>query len=383
MAKKKILIINKSFQLGGIQTALANMLKAINNDYEVSLAIFNPNGPIKERIPENVKLLELSPMVQVLGMSWGDCKKYGTLFQCFFKIVTYVWSKIFSNRIPVSIALAFQKKLIGYDVVISYHQETLPKTSVTGFGRFAIEKCVAPTKIAWVHADFLATKLNTPQNLETYKKFNKIVSVSRTTMDTFIKAYPELKDKCDYCYNYVHSEEVIKKSKTLSNVFKCKNDDIVLFSACRLAEEKGIVPAIENLMYLFKQKNNIKWYIAGNGALEKTINDIIIDNNLEDSVILLGYENNPYPYIYEADYLFLPSLHETYSMVVKEAHILGTRVIASDIPIMHEVLNENDILCKDYDFCKYIRNILNKYEKNFSNDSDDSWKLNFKKVIDS
>ena len=36
--------------------------------------------------------------------------------------------------------------------------------------------------------------------------------------------------------------------------------------------------------------------------------------------------------------IFLPSLHETFSMVVSEAHILETPVIASDIPIMREML---------------------------------------------
>ena len=108
MTKKRLLIINKSFELGGIQMALANMLEAIHDEYDVTLAVFNPNGPLKDGIPNNVKLLNLSPFVQVLGMSSSDCKKYGTMQQKIFKLIGGSWSKVFGNTLPVKLAMAFQ-----------------------------------------------------------------------------------------------------------------------------------------------------------------------------------------------------------------------------------------------------------------------------------
>ena len=86
MAKKKLLIINKSFELGGIQVALANMLEAIHEEYDISLAVFNPNGPLADRVPADVNLLKLSPLVNTLGMNYNDCKKYGTVLQRVFKV---------------------------------------------------------------------------------------------------------------------------------------------------------------------------------------------------------------------------------------------------------------------------------------------------------
>lgn len=382
---KKILIINKSFELGGIQIALINMLEAIQDKYDITLAIFNPNGSLKNKIPSGIKLLKLSPFVETLGMSSRYCRKNGTKIQIIFKVLGMIWTKIFNNSLPVSMALAFQKNVGEYDVVISYHQETSSKTLVTGFGKFALTKCVAPIKIAWVHADFVATKLATNRNLKIYEKFDKIVGVSQTCMNSFIKSYPQLKEKCEYCYNYIPEENIIKKSFEKSNVFQKEKNTIILFSACRLAKEKGIKLALVKLLPFIKRDNyELMWYIAGEGPEEKEIKRLIKVNNLEKNIILLGFQDNPYPYIREADYLFLPSLHETFSMVVGEAHVLGTPVIASNIPIMKEVLNTNDYLCKNNEFGECICEIITSRmlgNKNNLVKSNNNWLENFSRIL--
>lgn len=356
--KKRILIINKSFELGGIQMALANMLGVLSKEYDVTLAVFYPRGPLLERVPANVKLLKLSPLTETLGMKYEDCKKYGTFGQKLFKYVGSIWSKVFGNTAPVAFALAFQKNVGEYDAVISYHQETSARTLVSGFGKFALTKCNAKKRIAWVHADFLATKLATPKNEKTYNRFDKIICVSKTSAENFAAAYPSLRDKCDYCYNYLPVAEIIEKGNREYCVFERAEGDVILFSACRLHTEKGLLPALENLTPLFKEKKNLKWYIAGTGPEESALKRFIGEKELEKQVRLLGFKDNPYPYMKEADYLFLPSVHETFSMVVGEAHILGTPVIASDIPIMREVLGEHDHLCTEFDYRTVVEKIM-------------------------
>jgi glycosyltransferase involved in cell wall biosynthesis len=379
---KKILIINKSFELGGVQMALNNMIEALHEEYEITLAVFNPNGPLKDRIPKGVKLLTLSPLTQVLGMSNSDCKQYGSKVQRIFKTLGSIWAKVFGNALPVNIALAMQQNVGEYDVVISYHQETSIHTLVTGFGKFALKKANAPMKIAWVHADFLATKLATNMNYRTYQQFDRIVCVSQTCMKNFITAYPSLKDKCDYCYNYVPVEEILQKASERQNVFVRGKNTIVLFSACRLVEEKGLVPALKNLLQLWKEGFDLRWYIAGEGAERENLETIIREHHLDNKVILLGFQPNPYPYFKEADYLFLPSLHETFSMVVSEAHILGTSVIASDIPVMREVLVDGDYLCKDGNYAEVIQKV--KVSSGYSNKSvmQYDWKIQFERTIE-
>ena len=356
--KKKILIINKSFELGGIQMALANLLDAICDEYDITLAIFNPRGPLLDRLPANVRLLKLSPLTEVLGMTGADCKKYGSLSQKLFKFFGTAWSKLFGNSIPVAFALLFQKNVGEYDVVISYHQETTAKTMVTGFGKFALKKCKANRRIAWIHADFLATKLATSGNLKTYQQFDKIISVSKTSMECFETAYPSLRDKCDFCYNPLPVAEIVEKSNMQVDLSVGSEEDTVLFSACRLVPEKGLVPALENLLAVFNANKHLKWFIAGSGPEETKLRSIICENHLQDRVVLLGFVHNPYPYMKKADFLFIPSLHETFGMVVGEAHVLGTPVIASDIPVMREVLGRADYICSNSDYADVITRLL-------------------------
>lgn len=382
--KKKILFVNKSFEYGGIPMALANLLEHISDEYDISLAVFYPKGPLLERVPENVKLLKLSALTEVLGMTNEDCKKHGSLLQNIFKKAGTAWSRLFGNKIPIAFALAFQKNVGDYDVVVSYHQEQIATTLATGFGKFALEKCNATKRIAWVHADFMATKLASKENLKTYERFDKIVCVSKTSMDSFVTAYPGLKDKCDYCYNCIPVADVIEKGDAEKDVFHKTADDVVLFSACRLAVEKGLVPALKNLVPLFQNNKNLKWYIAGTGPEEVAIKRIIANNQLEEQICLIGFKDNPYPYMKEADYLFLPSLHETFSIVAREAAVFGTPVIATDLPIMREVLGGDDVLCPDGDFIGVLKRVLDNHSNHTSTkglkDLAD-WKEQFERII--
>lgn len=382
MVKKNILIVNKSLSLGGIQTSLMNMLGEICDKYDITLAVFNSKDLTNFIVPNNIKILQLSSLVTALGMSKSECLKYGTKAQIVFKYIGGIWSKLFGNTLPVKFAMLFQKNVGEYDVVISYRQETSSATMATGFGEFALKKCKASKKIAWIHSDFKETKQGTKKNLRTYKQFDKIIGVSKSCIDSFVEVFPELKNKCDYCYNCIPTEKIIHQSGLGKNLFERDEDTIVLFSACRLSKEKGILQAMKNILPLWKNNADIKWYIAGEGVEKDKIELFIEENNLIDKVILLGYKKNPYPYIKEADYLFLPSLHETYSMVAGEAHILGTPVIARDIPIMHEVLGENDVFCENGDFASYLKDLKVKNEKNDFPDVASEWKNRFERIIE-
>ncbi|MDD4773564.1 MAG: glycosyltransferase [Eubacteriales bacterium] len=343
---KKLLIINKSFEPGGIQTALVNMLDVIHTEYEIYLAIFNPRGPLKSSVPDDVKLITVHPLVAVLGMTYADCRQYGAISQKLFKILGSGWSWIFGNALPVSFALMFQKRQSGFDTVIAWHQEPSRGTLVAGFARFALKKCPAPMKIAWIHADLPAVKLDTRRNYHIYKKFDRIVAVSRTAMEAFLKAFPVPRSQCTWYYNHVPAEKIKIGSLERENVYPDRKNRLVLFTACRLAEEKGLLRALDAIC-MTGEGRRLLWYIAGEGRLRGAITEKIEGCNLGDSVKLIGWQSNPYPYMREADYLFVPSLHETFAMTAAEAHALGTPVLAADIDIMREIAAGGDLLCEN------------------------------------
>ena len=56
----------------------------------------------------------------------------------------------------------------------------------------------------------------------------------------------------------------------------------------------------------------------------------IKENGLEETITLLGFQANPYPYIKYADAFLLTSRDEAISLVVGESLIIGTPVVATD-----------------------------------------------------
>lgn len=341
--KKRILFVNKSFELGGIQTALKNMLFTLSPDkYTIDLLVFNDLKYEKTILPDYVNIIKCSLLVQTLGMTFSDVLKSKNIIQIIFKFVSTIWAKIFGNSLPVKFALLFQNKLVGYDYAVAYHHEVRSTTMVSGFVRFVLNKVEAKSKIGWIHSDFIATGINTKQNYKIYSKLDKIISVSRATMDSFVASYPSLKDKCSFCYNVLPSEDILLKSNEKSRIdISSKNGEVVFFSACRLVEEKGILRTLNVMKKLAAQKLSFKWYIAGDGKLKKEIVDTINAYNLCDHVLLLGYISNIYPYIKQCDWLLLPSFHETFSISAAEALILKTPVLATDIPVVRELINDD------------------------------------------
>ena len=90
------------------------------------------------------------------------------------------------------------------------------------------------------------------------------------------------------------------------------------------------------------------WYIIGSGSCEQWIRSEIEKYNVQDSVVLLGPKDNPYPFIRQANLLVCTSMAESFSYVIAEGKILHTPVVSNNFPVAYEVLDEN---------CGYISSI--------------------------
>ena len=130
-------------------------------------------------------------------------------------------------------------------------------------------------------------------------------------------------------------------------------------TVARLSYEKGIDKAI-NALYESK-RSDIKYYVIGDGPEKKTLNDMIKKYHMEEQVLLLGEQQNPYRYMLNADYLFVPSLHEAAPMVFDEANIMGLPIISTNTTSASEMIGENGTICSDF---YMIEKVLENLEKN-------------------
>lgn len=347
-SKKKILLINTFFKVGGIQSSLINMANELCKDYDVDLLLYYPEGPLKSRLDSRVKILQPSWALKALGMSVGEAFHTMNPLIIFLKIFGSVWAKLFDNRLPVWIASKLQPKLKGYDLAISFRQEANKKVISSGFVRI-LTRCVeAKTKIAWIHYDALKINNDNDFNKKYYAKVDKIVGVSRSVVNSFKTLNPDLSDKMDYCYNFLDYKKLFENSEVEQEV-KYPEDRFICFSACRLSEEKGLLRGISAVAPIFKEHKDVFWYIAGDGPERENIEALIKAENLEDRIILLGNQSNPYPYMKNADLLLSLSFHEAAPMVYMEAKALRVPVFSTETSSSVEMLKDGaeDFICEN------------------------------------
>lgn len=336
----KILIVNKSFALGGIESAMINMTNELVNYYDVDLFIFNPVGVMKERLDSRVTILEPSWRFKALGMSLLESVKSRSLKIIVFRLFATVWSKLFSNKLPINIAIKHQKKLTGYDMAVAYHHELGKKSTLSGFSRMVYNSTDAKRKVAWLHFDSDTLDLDSQYNNQFYKKMDKIVCVSKSLMNNFSRAHTDLSNIMDYCYNFMLYGEIKEKAEAPQEI-AFPADKFICFSACRLAPEKALPRSISALSDMFKKHPEVVWYIAGDGVERENIEKAIKENGLEQQIILIGHQSNPYPYICNANLVLNVSYHEAAPMVFLESKSLGTPVFATKTSSAEELLNNN------------------------------------------
>lgn len=345
---KKILFVCDSFKMGGIQSSMVNFANALQAYCQVDLYVYYPCGPLKTRLHPDVRILTPAWRVQALGMSFDEAKESGRMATIMYRTLASVWARFVDNRLPLKRAFHSESRLTGYDLAIAFHQEQKRSYVVSGFARFVDEAVEAKCKVAWLHCDPACNDLDVAFNFPIYRRMDKVVCVSRALRDRFASLYPEMQEKADYCYNIVDSENLLAMSLEKQAV-PFPEDRLICFSASRLSEEKALVRGVKALAPVFRAHPELIWYIAGDGPDKENIRNAIRDAGLQEQIILLGQQSNPYPYMRNADLLLNLSYHEAAPMVFLEAHALGVPVFATRTSSADELLRdgETDFICEN------------------------------------
>ena len=121
-----------------------------------------------------------------------------------------------------------------------------------------------------------------------------------------------------------------------------KEDRINLIAVGTLKESKGYERMLRIMKRLRDESHPICLYILGIGPQQQLLEKYIEDNNLNDTVKLLGYKTNPYKYVAKCDLFICASFAEGFSTAATEALIVGTPVCTVEVSGMKEMLGENN-----------------------------------------
>lgn len=190
---------------------------------------------------------------------------------------------------------------------------------------------VKKTKLVTRQANVLNTaSKNKILNLllkQSFKNSKLIIANSYDTQDSIIEICKSngYMDKIEVIGNPVFDNKIVEKANTRIDLSFLKFGQYIL-NVGRLTKEKDhltLLTAYSKLLETVK----IDLIILGEGALKNVILDKIKELNIEDSVHILGFVDNPYPYYKNAKLFALTSNTEGFGNVIVEA-------LAFDLPVV-------------------------------------------------
>ena len=131
--------------------------------------------------------------------------------------------------------------------------------------------------------------------------------------------------------NPLDKKIIIQKSnEIIKNPYKRKKT-LKFISIGRLVDQKDHLTLLKAFNHI-KNKINFELLIIGQGSNKHLIQNYINSNKLNKDVRLIGFKDNPYPYLKISDALILSSLYEGLPNVILESIVLKKLVISSNCP---------------------------------------------------
>ncbi len=335
--KKKILFVTNTMGRAGAEKCLQALLELLDPEkYDMSVYSIINRGELYSDMPEYVHILNKNPCTKSVldnaGLAaigrqilWSLLKKFSfiTYIPYFFRVLFHqIKSKHldFSKLFWMLLARNAKRFNEEYDLAVAF---------IEGAATYYVADYVkAKKKATYVHIDYLAAGYSPKLDRKYYDKFDRVFCVSDTVRKVFLKAYPDYSQKTFFFHNMVPRERIIRLSKE-GQGFTDGFDGLRILTVGRLHYQKAYDLAIPALAELRRRGHNVRWYVIGEGAEEDNLRDLIRQNGVEDSFILLGTTPNPYPYIANCDIYSQASLFEGWCIALAESLVLARPVLAS------------------------------------------------------
>ncbi|MGJ3236252.1 glycosyltransferase [Marivirga sp.] len=175
------------------------------------------------------------------------------------------------------------------------------------------------------------------------------------------------KDKLVQIDNPIDVDEILLLRDESIDDYPILDENKFIVSAGRLSSSKGFYQLIEKFDDCISDKS-IKLVILGEGEQRKSLEKLIKERDLEDKVILAGFQKNPYKFISKSKYFILNSTHESFGNVIIEAFACGVPVVSNDCDFgpRHIIKSEyNGLLYNnknDVEICHAMNLLIDKKE---------------------
>jgi glycosyltransferase involved in cell wall biosynthesis len=208
----------------------------------------------------------------------------------------------------------------------------------------------APRRLLWIRGDMseldyrqyavdsneyktIKQEYNMQSNV--LKAFNAIAVISDIVQQNLKNLFNITKN----VYKISNSVDV-EKIKIKSQEYITKPSKKLFTTLGRIDYNKNQILLLKAANHIKRQRDDFMIYILGDGDERKTLEGYIHEHNLCDNVKILGFIDNPYPYIKDSIATVLTSLSEGFSLALVESVVLNTPIISTDVGVAKELVGK-------------------------------------------
>lgn len=327
--KKQILFVIDSLGSGGAEKSLISLLPLVDyTRYDVDLVIFDRGGVYEKYVPREVNIIDYQLYQKNL---WGQMKK--VLCHALLSPQLRLNKKRHGAEIHWRTMYRFYHDFPGeYDAAIAYQQ------GVPTF--FVATKVNAKKKLAWINADIFAAGYDLEYCRQFYEQMDSIIAVSKKLENLLCAKTPWMMDRLNCVYDIINPDVIVSLAKKTVQDMTISRGEMAIVTVGRLTRPKNYLLAVNAARILKDKGLKFKWYFVGEGEMRRAIEMQIHENGLQNEVILLGFKENPYPYMAKADVYVQTSTFEGFGLTIAEAKILHRPVVSTDFDIVHDQITD-------------------------------------------
>ena len=348
--KKKVLFIIGSLQSGGVSKSMVSLLNAWDTEkYDTSLLLCCKDGDVfSDYLPKNIQLI-YSPVIEHVMGGLSSLKwllAHGYFLLCLGVLLRLILSRM--SRPFASELIARMMPVVSdvhYDLIVDYGGQQLLY--------YMVNKLSSTKKVSFFHSDYSKWSFYYNADKKYYPLVDHIFTISQTCVDSLKHFFPNCADRVSIMENI--SSPTIIRQQSLESIgeFKVQIDQMkadgntILCTIGHICRGKGFDFAIEASDILKRNGINFKWLFIGK-VLEEDLLKLIADNKLDDNILLIGVQRNPYPYIGFSDIVVHPSRFEGKSIALDEAKILCKPIVVTNFSTVGDQFEngKNGTICE-------------------------------------
>jgi glycosyltransferase involved in cell wall biosynthesis len=298
--RKKVLFLLPSLTGGGAERVFTTLLCHLDRSrFEPHLALLQAQGAYMGDIPKDVPIHDLKV----------SRVRYATP-----KIVRLIWKMrpqtILATMGHLNIALISARAFFPFNTKLLVREAVIPSALFR-------EENKNIKLWEWLYRNF-------------YKRADRVVCLSDSMLSDLVENFAIPRENLVRIYNPVDTQKVRELAETGNAPFTGTGPHLV--AAGRICRQKGLDILINAMPAVLERLPHAQLVILGEGPLEQELREQARNLGLEEKVIFLGFQANPWLYLKHADVFILPSRYEGLPNVLLEALVLGTRVVVSDCP---------------------------------------------------